>query len=93
MQHAVMPGNKVHLTIRFWFRDVGGAVLQSNLGHSQIRFQQLGQLVEGCQQQPCLVRIAGRALAEGCVAPQAIVGQPSGKLSNSFMVKYVRPHV
>jgi len=56
--------------------------LQSNLGHSQIRFSQLGQLVEGCQQQPCLVRIAGRALAEGCVAPQAIVSQASGKLSN-----------
>ncbi|KAA6419179.1 MAG: hypothetical protein FRX49_10919 [Trebouxia sp. A1-2] len=61
-------------------RDVGVAVLQSNLGHSQIRFSQLGQLVEGCQQQPCLVRIAGRALAEGCVAPQIIVSQASGPL-------------
>ncbi|DBB00250.1 TPA: hypothetical protein ACH3X1_014079 [Trebouxia sp. C0004] len=61
-------------------RDIGIAVLQSNLGHSQIRFSQLGQLVEGSQQQPCLVRIAGRALAEGCVAPQAIVSQASGPL-------------
>jgi len=81
-----VPGNKVVLTFWFSFRDVGVAVLQSHLGHSQIRFSQLGQLVEGCQQQPCLVRIAGRALAEGCVAPQAIVSQASGKLSNLFMV-------
>jgi hypothetical protein len=81
-----VPGNKVVLTFWFSFRDVGVAVLQSHLGHSQIQFSQLGQLVEGCQQQPCLVRIAGRALAEGCVAPQAIVSQASGKLSNLFMV-------
>lgn len=61
-------------------RDVGLDVLQSNLGHCHIQPSHLVRVAEGCQQQPCLVRIAGRALAQGCIAPQDIISHAPGEL-------------
>ena len=60
-------------------RDVSLDLLQSNLGHCQLQPSHLVRVAEGCQQQPCLVRIAGRALAQGCVAPQDIISHAPGK--------------
>jgi len=65
-----------------WCRDVGQAVLQANLGHAQVPHSDMGHIVEGCQQQPCLVGIAGRALSQGCITAQDFINHASGELQN-----------
>ena len=62
-------------------------VLQDNLGRSQVPFSQLGPLMESCQQQPCLVRIAGRALAQGCITLQDIISPSLGELASTSNIR------
>ena len=70
---------EVTTAVCMYCRDVGLAVLQDNLGHTSVPSSQIFALLEGCQQQPCLVRIAGRALAQGCITVQDITGHTSGE--------------
>ena len=57
------------------------ALLQGNLGHIQAPASQLDAVVEACWQQPCLVHIAGRALAQGCLSLQALLNNSPGTTS------------
>ena len=60
------------------------ASLQGHLGHIQAPASQLEAIVEACQQQPCLVHIAGRALAQGCLSLQALLNNNHGRPSISI---------
>lgn len=65
-------------------RAIGVALLQGTLGHIQAGAAELEPVVEACRRQPCLVHIAGRALAQGCLSLQALLNSGSGRVSISL---------
>ena len=62
------------------------ALLQGSLGHIQAGAAELEPVVEACRRQPCLVHIAGRALAQGCLSLQALLNNGSGKVPTFLAV-------
>ena len=59
-------------------RAVGRALLQGSRGQATGPALQQDAVLQGCQQEPCLVNIAGRAFAQGCLRPQDIIKSITG---------------